>query len=93
MIVGTLQIGLLLHGCQSLKEKRMILNGLKSRIKNKFNVSIAEVDQNEKWQRTTIGIATVANEKKYIQGIFNKILNLINSDVRVELIDQFIDIY
>ena len=93
MFIGTYQVELFIPESNSLKSKRFILKSLKTRIRNKFNVSIAEVGENDKWQRTTLGIALVSNDKKLIDGIFNQIRNLITADVRVELIDQFIDIY
>jgi len=93
MFVGIYQLELFIPESNSLKSKRFILKSLKTRIRNKFNVSVAEVDENDKWQKTVLGIATVSNEKKMIDGIFNQIKNLITSDVRVELIDQFRDIY
>lgn len=93
MLVGIYQLELFIPESNSLKSKRFIVNSLKTRIRNKFNVSIAEVGENDKWQRTTLGIATVVNDKKIIDGVFNQIKNLITSDVRVELIDHFIDIY
>ena len=93
MFVGILQVDLLIPGCTSLKEKRFVLKSLKTRIRNKFNVSIAEVGENDKWQRTNLGASTVSNDKKVIDNTFNQIMNLINAAVRVELVDQFIDIY
>jgi uncharacterized protein YlxP (DUF503 family) len=51
MIVGLLTLELYLFEAQSLKEKRIIIKSLKDRIKNKFNVSVAEVDANDLWQR------------------------------------------
>jgi uncharacterized protein YlxP (DUF503 family) len=93
MLVGICQVELFIPESGSLKSKRFILKSLKTRIRNKFNVSIAEVSGNEKWQRTTLGMSMVANEKKLINEAFSKIINFINMDVRVEIIDQFIDFY
>ena len=93
MFVGIYQVELFIPESGSLKSKRFVVKSLKTRIRNKFNVSIAEVSGNDKWQRITLGIATVSNERKMIDSVFNRIKNLIISDVRVELIDQFIDIY
>jgi hypothetical protein len=93
MLVGICQVELFIPESGSLKSKRFVLKSLKTRIRNKFNVSIAEVSDNEKWQRTTLGMSMVANEKKIINEVFSKIINFINLDVRVEIIDQFIDFY
>jgi uncharacterized protein YlxP (DUF503 family) len=93
MIIGVCQVELLIPESGSLKSKRFVLKSLKTRIRNKFNVSIAEVAENEKWQRTVLGMALVSNDRKLIDGVFNQIVNLINSDLNVEMIDHFIDIY
>ncbi len=77
----------------SLKSKRFILKSLKTRLRNKFNISVAEVDSNDKWQRAVIGISTVSNDRKLIESTFNQVLNVISSDVRVELIDHVVEFY
>lgn len=93
MVVGIFQVELLIPASGSLKSKRFVIKSLKTRIRNKFNISIAEVEENDKWQRAVLGMAMVSNDRKIIDGVFNQIMNLITSDVRVELIDHFIDIY
>jgi len=93
MFIGILQIELFIPESNSLKAKRFVLKSLKTRIRNKFNVSVAEVGENEKWQRATLAFAVVTNERKMVDSVFTQIKNMILSDVRVELIDQHIDIY
>jgi len=93
MFIGILQIELFIPESNSLKAKRFVLKSLKTRIRNKFNVSVAEVGENEKWQRATVAIALVTNEQKMVDSVFTQIKNMILTDVRVELIDQRIDIY
>jgi uncharacterized protein YlxP (DUF503 family) len=93
MLVGILQVELFIPESGSLKSKRFVLKSIKTRIRNKFNVSVAEVEHNDKWQKTTLGIAAVSNERKLIDNMFNQIRNLITADTRVELLDQFVDIY
>ena len=62
MIVGLLTLDLHFPESNSLKDKRWVLRSIKDRMKNKFNVSVAEVGANDLWQRSVIGIACVANE-------------------------------
>ena len=93
MLVGICQLELFIPESGSLKSKRFVLKSLKTKIRNKFNVSVAEVGGNDKWQRTTLGIAAVSNERKLIDGMFSKIIDLIYMDGRVEVVDTFIDIY
>ena len=87
MIVGLLTLDLHIPEANSLKSKRMVIKSLIERIKNRFNVSVAEVDANNLWQRSVIGIAYVANETRIINKVFEKIKNLILNMHSVELID------
>ncbi|MEK7238222.1 MAG: DUF503 domain-containing protein, partial [Nitrospirota bacterium] len=77
MIVGLLSLELHLPESNSLKSKRMIIKSLKDRIRNKFNVSIAEVDANDLWQRSVLGVACVANETKIINAILNEVRSIV----------------
>ena len=86
------EIELFLPESGSLKEKRFILESLKKRIHQKFNVSISEVGDTEKWQRATFGVALVSNESKFIDKVFSKIINFIEIDGRVEVINYSTDI-
>lgn len=92
-MLGFYQLELYIPEAFSLKEKRLVLKSLKDRIRKKFNVSIAELDGNEKWQRSLLGIAMVANENQFIESSFGKILKMIDEDGRVEVIDRQIEYY
>lgn len=92
MLVGLYQIELFIPQSGSLKSKRFVLQSLKTRIHNKFNVSVAEVDENEKWQRTTLGIALVANERRFIDQVMSEILRLVETCSDVQVIDQQLEI-
>ena len=88
MIVGLLTIELHIPGSSSLKEKRFVLRSIKDRVKNKFNVSIAEIDANDLWQRCVLGVACVANEAKIVNKTLDGVKNTILSTSSVELIDS-----
>jgi hypothetical protein len=89
MIVGLLTLDLHFPESNSLKAKRWVLRSIKDRIKNKFNVSVAEVDMNDLWQRSVIGIACVANETTIINSVFDTIIEkTILSNHSVELINS-----
>ncbi len=60
MHIGMMRVELMIHGSHSLKEKRRPLKSLRERLKNKFNISVAEVDNHDLHQRATLGIAIVA---------------------------------
>jgi uncharacterized protein YlxP (DUF503 family) len=93
MMVGTLQMGLYLYGCQSLKEKRIIIKGLKDRIHNQFNASVAEVDYHDKWQRSLLAVACVSNEKKHVEQILDHVLRFTEQDTRIEVVEKLIEIF
>jgi len=88
MIVGLLSLELYLPESNSLKSKRMIIKSLKDRIRNKFNVSIAEVDANDLWQRSVLGVACVANETKIINAILNEVRSIVLDTPSIQLIDS-----
>ncbi len=88
MIVGLLTLDLHIPGSNSLKSKRLVIKSLIDRIKNKFNVSVSEVDAQNLWQRSIIGIAYVANETAIINSVFEKVKNLVFNTHSVELIDS-----
>lgn len=90
MIVGILSIELFIPESNSLKSKRYIIKSIKDRLKNRYNISIAEIDYNDKWQRTTLGVTTLANEKKLVESVLNKVINYIYEDYRVEVIQSTI---
>jgi len=76
-----------------LKSKRFVLNSIKKRIRNKFNVSVAEVENNDKWQRISLGISMVSNERKFIDMNVEEILKLIERDGRMEILNHLVEIY
>lgn len=87
MIVCYATITLRLYSPNSLKEKRHIIKSLISKIRSNFNVSVAEVDLNDKWQLAQIGVATLSNDKKIVDSQINSVISLIECDTRVEIID------
>jgi uncharacterized protein len=86
MVLGVLTIELFVPGSQSLKDKRQVLHSLKDRLRGKFNVSVAEVDGQDLWQKAVLGIACVANEGVYVNQVLEQALNLIKSLPAVEVI-------
>jgi len=87
MTVGVLKIELSLPGNDSLKAKRMVLKSLKDRIRRQFNVSIAEVGEQDKWQKAVLGVASVGADKRYVNGVLSKVIDLIEDARSVDLID------
>ncbi len=63
------------------------------RLRNKFNVSISEIKDNDLWQRTTLGVASVANERRFVNQILSQVVEQINRESQVIIIDYTIEIY
>ena len=91
MIVGVCTLELYLPGVASLKGKRQILLSLKGRIQGKFNVSIAEVDGQDLWQRAVLGVACVGNEQRHTNQVLDSVLNLVRANTDVELVRQHLE--
>ena len=77
MVVGTCKVTLHLAESHSLKEKRQVLKSIISRVRPKFNVSIAEVKDQDLWQRATLGIAVVATDGQHADEVLSKVVSLI----------------
>ena len=85
MHIGTLTVVLYLHAAESLKDKRQVVKSLIETTRHKFNISIAEVDDLDKWRKATIGIAFVANDKAFVNQVLDKVVNTLESNPAVEV--------
>jgi uncharacterized protein len=86
MVVGLCTVELFIAGSQSLKDKRQVLHGLKDRLRGKFNLSVAEVDGQDLWQKAVLGMACVANDGSYVNQVLEQALNVIKSMPTVEVV-------
>jgi uncharacterized protein YlxP (DUF503 family) len=93
MAVGVCRIELFLHGNSSLKGKRQILKSIKDRVKNNFNVSIAELNNKDKWQIAKIGVAAISDDKGYLNSILNKVTDFVGKMHIAEILNYTIEIY
>ncbi|HXG19274.1 MAG TPA: DUF503 domain-containing protein [Methylomirabilota bacterium] len=78
MVVGVLQLTLYIASSQSLKDKRAVLRKIKSRVRNEFNVSIAECGDQDLWQRTQLGICQVGADQAYVDGALQAVVRFID---------------
>ena len=74
MPVGLLTLELHIADAQSLKDKRQVLRSLKDRLRAHFNVAVAELDFEDTWQRSVVGVVTLANEEHHVQEALQKVL-------------------
>lgn len=86
MVTGSMYVELLIPGIRSLKEKRAVVNKLKTRLANLFNISIAEVSHQDLLQRSGLGVAIVSHSANQIEGIFEAIHDKINSFASVQIV-------
>jgi uncharacterized protein YlxP (DUF503 family) len=91
MTIGFCRLELFLPDSESLKHKRGILKGLSARVRNKFNVSVAEVADNDVWQKAVLGVAVVANDSRYANQILSKVVSLVESDPRLQVADYSLE--
>ena len=93
MIVGTLKLRFVLRESHSLKDKRRVIKSLKDTLSNKFNVAVAETDEQDVWQTAEIGIATVGTDSQFVQSVLTNVVNYARFFGGVELVDQQQEIY
>ncbi|HSD10284.1 MAG TPA: DUF503 domain-containing protein [Candidatus Binatia bacterium] len=77
MVVGVLKLTLYIPENHSLKGKRGVLNKIKARVSNSFNVSIAECDAQDLWQRAVVGVSQVGPEQAYVDGTLRQVVRFI----------------
>ncbi|HJX13455.1 MAG TPA: DUF503 domain-containing protein [Dehalococcoidales bacterium] len=93
MNIGVCKISLRLPENMSLKGKRHVLKSITSRVRNKFNVAVAEVDDNDVWQVATIGIACVSNNGRHTNQVLSRAVDfVVNGRFDVEILDYSIEI-
>lgn len=92
MFVGTARAEFHIPGATSLKAKRSVVQGLKQRIVNRFNVSVAELDHQDLWQRATLGVAIVSGDRAVVDRVLSAVMRLCESEARAVLVDFSIDV-
>ncbi|HTU89135.1 MAG TPA: DUF503 domain-containing protein [Gemmataceae bacterium] len=92
MIVGSLRVRLLLRQSRSLKDKRQVVRSIKDRLRNGFNVSVAEVEAQDHRQLVVLGLAMVGNEAKHVRSTLEQIVAALRQHPVAELLDHEMDI-
>src|SRR3954468_14812919 len=95
MVVGVLRLTLYVQGASSLKDKRQVVRKVVDRLRSRFNVAVAEVGDNDVWQRAVIGIAAVANDRSFVNEVLDKcardagnIAEIVNREMEIETISE-----
>lgn len=93
MVIGVCTVLLDIPASHSLKDKRRVVKSILARLRNQFNVSIAEVDANDVWQSAVLGIACVSNDARYVHALLTKAVESIaNSRLDADVADYKIEI-
>ncbi len=88
MVVAVVTWELHLSGCQSLKDKRRIMKSLKDRLHNRFNVSVAETDYQDLWQRAELSCCVVATDNRHAESVLSAADNLVGQEPMARIIDS-----
>jgi uncharacterized protein YlxP (DUF503 family) len=88
MVVGVRSWELYLAGCQSLKDKRRVLKSLKDRLHRQFNVSAAEVDHQDSWQRAALACSVVTTDRRHAEEVLTSCDRLIAGEPLAHVISS-----
>ncbi|OGO32862.1 MAG: hypothetical protein A2Z29_10395 [Chloroflexi bacterium RBG_16_56_11] len=93
MNVGVARVSLRLPENMSLKGKRQVLKSITGRVRSRFDVAVAEVDDNDAWQLATIGVCTISNDKRHSNQVLSRVIDfIVNGHFDAEILDYNIEI-
>lgn len=93
MFIGVCTIEMHIPDSGSLKGKRHSLKSLKDRIRNSFNVSVAEIADNDLWQKASIAVAAVSNDRAHLNSTLDHVINMVRCAPGVDMLDYRIEIF
>jgi uncharacterized protein YlxP (DUF503 family) len=93
MTVGIARVTLFLGEAHSLKEKRMVLRRVKDRAQQKFNLAIAEVGDNDLWQRAVLGLAVVGSGRRFTESALDEVVRFIRDEAEVTDVEREIQTF
>jgi len=95
MPVAVLTLELRIEGARSLKDKRQVVRSLKDKLRQSFNVSVAEIDPTDLWQRATIGIVSISSSRDYLAGLMQPVeraASRLANNNGADVTDSFVEI-
>jgi uncharacterized protein YlxP (DUF503 family) len=87
MRIGSITVEIEIPGAQSLKDKRQVVRSILDKVRAKFNVSAAEVDQLNSWQLATLGFVVVSNDETHDRKVLAKVVDTIEAEPRCQVLD------
>jgi uncharacterized protein YlxP (DUF503 family) len=94
MPIAYLSLELRIEAAHSLKDKRQVVRSVKDRLRNSFNISIAEIEVTDLWQRATIGVVSISDSRDYLEGLMRNVESAavrLANNVGAEVVDSFLD--
>jgi len=88
MIVASVRVTLRLYAARSIKDKRQVVTSVRERLRNRFNLSVAEVGSQDDWRTAELGLATVASDGVGIDKTIDAVTRFLDDDVRFELVER-----
>ncbi len=92
MVIGAARVELHVHASQSLKQKRGVVRSISRRVRNQFNVAIAEVEGQGTWQRAVLGLTTVGAEAPHVRGRLERAIEFIEETHLAEVTGQEVEV-
>jgi uncharacterized protein YlxP (DUF503 family) len=92
MVVGILRLSLSIPAASSLKDKRQVVRKIVDRVRARFDVSIAEVGENDIWQRAQLGVTVAGNDRRFINEVLDKVRGFIDQLYLAPILDQELEI-
>lgn len=93
MRVGVCRVDFIINESFSLKDRRRVVDSVKQRLRNRFNVSVVELSEDSQWQRGSLGISCVARDEHSVTSLLHQVLEFIENDGRVEVADWLFEVY
>lgn len=91
MVIGLLRLELFIPYARSLKDKRMVLQGLKARLRKRFNVAVAELGFQDTWQRSLVGIVTINEQRSFVEKSLETVLRDIEATTDAEIVGRSLE--
>lgn len=92
MVVGMLKVSMVIPENMSLKGKRKVVKSLLSRLRSRFNIAAAEVEDNDLWQRAGLGVTLVGNDRRFINSALDKVLDYLEREPEAEVVESHMEI-
>jgi len=92
MVVGVLRLSLSIPAARSLKDKRQVVRKVTDRVRSRFDVSVAEVGENDIWQRAQLGIAVVGNDRRFVNEVLDKVRGFVDQLYLAPILDQELEL-